>query len=81
LPATPGRLEVTAVLFVGTELRLGASARPTFGECVSNKVTHIVYSHHHADHIGASSLFRRSTAFIILESMRLDLGVGIQIHP
>ncbi|MDX6226671.1 MAG: hypothetical protein QOI76_61, partial [Frankiales bacterium] len=24
---------------------------------VSNKVTHIVYSHHHADHIGASSLF------------------------
>ena len=26
---------------------------------VSNKVTHIVYSHHHADHIGASSLFDR----------------------
>jgi glyoxylase-like metal-dependent hydrolase (beta-lactamase superfamily II) len=24
---------------------------------VSNKVTHIVYSHHHADHVGASSLF------------------------
>lgn len=24
---------------------------------VSNKVTHIVYSHHHADHAGASSLF------------------------
>jgi glyoxylase-like metal-dependent hydrolase (beta-lactamase superfamily II) len=24
---------------------------------VSNKVTHLVYSHHHADHIGASSLF------------------------
>ena len=23
----------------------------------SNKVTHIVYSHHHADHLGASSLF------------------------
>jgi glyoxylase-like metal-dependent hydrolase (beta-lactamase superfamily II) len=26
---------------------------------VSNKVTHIVHSHHHADHIGASSLFGR----------------------
>ncbi len=26
---------------------------------VSNKVTYIVYSHHHADHIGASSLFGR----------------------
>jgi len=26
---------------------------------VSNRVTHIVYSHHHADHIGASSLFGR----------------------
>jgi glyoxylase-like metal-dependent hydrolase (beta-lactamase superfamily II) len=30
---------------------IAASAR------VSNKVTHIVYSHHHADHVGASSLF------------------------
>jgi glyoxylase-like metal-dependent hydrolase (beta-lactamase superfamily II) len=26
---------------------------------VSNKVSHIVYSHHHADHVGASSLFGR----------------------
>lgn len=26
---------------------------------VSNKVTHIVYSHHHADHVGASSVFGR----------------------
>ncbi|HZN68814.1 MAG TPA: MBL fold metallo-hydrolase, partial [Tepidisphaeraceae bacterium] len=26
---------------------------------VSRKVTHIVYSHHHADHVGASSLFGR----------------------
>jgi len=27
---------------------------------VSNRVTHIVYSHHHADHLGASSLFGRN---------------------
>jgi glyoxylase-like metal-dependent hydrolase (beta-lactamase superfamily II) len=27
---------------------------------VPNKVTHIVYSHHHADHLGASSLFGRN---------------------
>jgi glyoxylase-like metal-dependent hydrolase (beta-lactamase superfamily II) len=26
---------------------------------VSNKVTHLIYSHHHADHLGASSLFGR----------------------
>ena len=26
---------------------------------VSNRVTHIVYSHHHADHVGASGLFGR----------------------
>ena len=31
---------------------------------VSNKVTHIVYSHHHADHLGASSLFGRHVARI-----------------
>ena len=31
---------------------------------VSNKVTHIVYSHHHADHLGASSLFGRNVTRI-----------------
>ncbi|WP_194911203.1 MBL fold metallo-hydrolase [Catenulispora rubra] len=30
----------------------------------SNKVTHIVYSHHHADHLGASSLFGRDVTRI-----------------
>jgi glyoxylase-like metal-dependent hydrolase (beta-lactamase superfamily II) len=29
------------------------------GARVSNRVTHIVYSHHHADHVGASSIFGR----------------------
>jgi glyoxylase-like metal-dependent hydrolase (beta-lactamase superfamily II) len=27
---------------------------------VSNKVTHLIYSHHHADHAGAASLFTRA---------------------
>jgi glyoxylase-like metal-dependent hydrolase (beta-lactamase superfamily II) len=31
---------------------------------VSNKVTHLVYSHHHADHAGASSLFGRDVVRI-----------------
>jgi glyoxylase-like metal-dependent hydrolase (beta-lactamase superfamily II) len=31
---------------------------------VSNKVTHIVYSHHHADHLGASSLFGKDVVRI-----------------
>jgi glyoxylase-like metal-dependent hydrolase (beta-lactamase superfamily II) len=31
---------------------------------VSSKVTHIVYSHHHADHLGASSLFGRGVTRI-----------------
>jgi glyoxylase-like metal-dependent hydrolase (beta-lactamase superfamily II) len=31
---------------------------------VSNKVTHLVYSHHHADHLGASSLFGRNVTRI-----------------
>ena len=31
---------------------------------VSSKVTHIVYSHHHADHLGASSLFGRNVVRI-----------------
>jgi glyoxylase-like metal-dependent hydrolase (beta-lactamase superfamily II) len=31
---------------------------------VSNKVTHLVYSHHHADHIGGSSLFGKQVVRI-----------------
>jgi glyoxylase-like metal-dependent hydrolase (beta-lactamase superfamily II) len=31
---------------------------------VSNKVTHLIYSHHHADHAGASSLFDKSVTRI-----------------
>ena len=37
---------------------------------VPGKVTHIVYSHHHADHLGASSLFGRN----VTRSARLTPG-------
>jgi glyoxylase-like metal-dependent hydrolase (beta-lactamase superfamily II) len=37
---------------------------------VSNKVTHLVYSHHHADHTGASSLFDRNVVRIGHEETR-----------
>jgi len=37
---------------------------------VSNKVTHLIYSHHHADHAGASSLFGRDIARIGHEETR-----------
>ncbi|HYB28801.1 MAG TPA: MBL fold metallo-hydrolase [Solirubrobacteraceae bacterium] len=37
---------------------------------VSNKVTHLIYSHHHADHVGASSLFGRSITRIGHEETR-----------
>jgi glyoxylase-like metal-dependent hydrolase (beta-lactamase superfamily II) len=37
---------------------------------VSNKVTHLVYSHHHADHAGASSLFDTNVVRIGHEETR-----------
>jgi glyoxylase-like metal-dependent hydrolase (beta-lactamase superfamily II) len=37
---------------------------------VSNKVTHLIYSHHHADHGGASSLFDKSVTRIGHEETR-----------
>jgi glyoxylase-like metal-dependent hydrolase (beta-lactamase superfamily II) len=37
---------------------------------VSNKITHLVYSHHHADHVGASSLFDRNVTRIGHEETR-----------
>jgi glyoxylase-like metal-dependent hydrolase (beta-lactamase superfamily II) len=37
---------------------------------VSNKVTHLIYSHHHADHAGASSLFDKNVTRIGQEETR-----------
>src|SRR4029078_4052366 len=37
---------------------------------VSNEVTHLLYSHHHADHAGASSLLGRNVARIGHEETR-----------
>ena len=37
---------------------------------LSNKVTHLIYSHHHADHAGASSLFGRNITRIGHEETR-----------
>jgi len=37
---------------------------------VSNRVTHLIYSHHHADHTGASSLFDKNVARIGHEETR-----------
>ena len=37
---------------------------------VSNKVTHLIHSHHHADHVGASSLFDNSVVRIGHEETR-----------
>src|SRR6266576_2104422 len=39
---------------------------------VSNKVTYLIYSHHHADHVGASSLFDKSVTRIGHEETRQD---------
>src|SRR5260370_36693980 len=37
---------------------------------VSNKVTYLIYSHHHADHVGASSLFDKNATRIGHEETR-----------
>jgi len=37
---------------------------------VSNKITHLIYSHHHADHVGASSLFDKNVTRIGHEETR-----------
>ena len=37
---------------------------------MSNKVTHLIYSHHHADHAGASSLFDKNVTRIGHEETR-----------
>src|SRR6201985_531023 len=37
---------------------------------VSNEITYLIYSHHHADHVGASSLFDRNVTRIGHEETR-----------
>ncbi|HEV7655631.1 MAG TPA: MBL fold metallo-hydrolase [Mycobacteriales bacterium] len=49
---------------------------------VSNRVTHLVYSHHHADHLGASALFGRDVVRIgHTETRRLLLGYDDPTRP
>ena len=43
---------------------------------VSNKVNYLVYSHHHADHVGASSLFDKNVTRIGHEETRRLLPVS-----
>jgi glyoxylase-like metal-dependent hydrolase (beta-lactamase superfamily II) len=42
----------------------------TASEGVTNKVTHLVYSHHHADHAGAADLFGKDVVLIGHEETR-----------
>jgi glyoxylase-like metal-dependent hydrolase (beta-lactamase superfamily II) len=49
---------------------------------VSRQVTHLVYSHHHADHLGASSLFGRDVVRVgHAETRRLLLGYDDPTRP
>jgi glyoxylase-like metal-dependent hydrolase (beta-lactamase superfamily II) len=49
---------------------------------VSNKVTHLVYSHHHADHLGAAALFGDDVVRIgHAETRRLLLGYEDPTRP
>lgn len=49
---------------------------------LSHKVTHLVYSHHHADHLGASSLFgRKVTRIGHVETKRLLLRDNDPTRP
>ena len=47
---------------------------------VSNKITYLVYSHHHADHIGASSLFDRRKHYIGGHLGRLGTRDEVTLH-
>ena len=44
--------------------------RDRVGNGVSNKITHLIYSHHHADHAGASFLFDKNVTRIGHEETR-----------
>src|SRR4051795_230613 len=48
---------------------------------VSNKVTHLVYSHHHADHIGASSLFGKDVVRVGHAETKRLLRANDSTHP
>jgi glyoxylase-like metal-dependent hydrolase (beta-lactamase superfamily II) len=50
-------------------------------EGVSNTVTHLVYSHHHADHAGAAFLFRDAVLVGHEETRRLLLRDGDPARP
>jgi glyoxylase-like metal-dependent hydrolase (beta-lactamase superfamily II) len=56
LATSDGIVQFDAPPSIGHNLRRAVDEIAA-AEGVSNKVTHLVYSHHHADHAGAASLF------------------------
>lgn len=50
------------VVVVDAPPTLGPHIRPAIKEVTRAAVTHVVYTHHHADHIGAASIFPESAA-------------------
>lgn len=47
----------SGVITVDAPATLGNALLPAIKEVTDEPVTHVVYSHHHADHIGAGSIF------------------------
>jgi len=89
LPTDGGVVLFDAPPTIGHNLRRAVDSTVA-AEGVTNQVTHLVYSHHHADLIAKYTgvlaeadveAFTYSTTFTVMQSLRLDLGAGSQVHP
>ena len=59
--------------FLGiSQNHLGSAARRFCSDPVIRKYTGV---------LGAADVYTASSAFVLLEAIRLDLGVGSQVHP
>src|ERR1700738_2871547 len=69
LTTSDGVVLLDAPPTIGNNLRRGVDEIAS-ANGVSNKINYLIYSHHHADHVGASSLFDKNVTRIGHEETR-----------
>ena len=52
------------VIVVDAPMGLGTKIQQAISDVTSEKVTHLIYTHIHKDHVGSASLFPKDTTYI-----------------
>jgi len=69
------------VIAVDAPPTMGAKYLAAIAEVTNETVTHVIYSHAHADHISAASMFPENATYIAHEQTKLNLERSLSLSP